>query len=883
MSVLDAAHAARAAGLCVLPVAADGSKRPAVSTWKQFQSAPPTDTEFASFNFAQCAGLGVVSGPVSGYRESWDFDCLDAYDQFVHAAAACGLEDVVRRISTGFENSTPGGGRRWIVGYPREVVWQDVTLARRVGRDSEPAVKTLIEMPTFAIVTPSHGPTHPSGRPYVQLSGGFGEIATYSAAERTALVALARTCDQMPRPAATVRPSTTSALGTRPGDDYARRTSWGEILQPEGWTAVYDRAEVSYWRRPGKVHGVSASTNVGGSDLLYVFSSSTPFASDQSFTKFGAFALLHHENDFAAAARDLARQGYGAQGTAPVISASSECRITAVLDAAEEVHEPPEDRGKTSAATQLVHLACATGAEFFRDDDEGYVRVPVKDHHETYALRGKPSRAWLLGLFLDHAHKCPAGQAITDALNTLEALALRGAAHTVHVRMAVSSGLIYLDLADPSWQVVEVSATGWRVIVDPPVRFRRPKALAPIPHPTRGGSIMTLRPFVNVASDDDFILIVALLVTWLRGEGPYPLLVEHGEQGSGKSTLTRVLKALVDPNRAPLRSVPKEPRDLMIAATNAHLLPFDNLSALPDWLSDSLCRLSTGGGFSTRRLYADREEEIFDAIRPVILNGIPEFASRQDLVGRSVFVTLPPIPDGRRRDEAAFWKAFERLRPEILGSLLDIVATALRHHASVTLDHLPRMADFARWIVAGESACPWPAGTFMAIYAGNRAQAVEATLDGDPVADLVRGFASWSGTATELLAELNRGDLAAHQRPKDWPTKPRQIGDAVRRLAPALRQVGVDVQFVKGRKHGRLITIVGPRTPVTPPASPPSPASPIVPAPPYRPPLGDAVTATGDAGDAVSPHARVGVQAATTGCGIADDTAWMEWVDPFRL
>ena len=311
--VLDAAREAHAVGLCVLPVADDGSKRPAVPTWKQFQSALPTATEFASFGFAQRAGLGVISGAASGYRECWDFDCLDAYGQFIEAAAACGLDEVVRRISTGFENATPGGGRRWIVEYPREVVWKDVTLARRVGRDGEPAVKTLIEMPTFAIVAPSHGQTHPSGRPYVQLTGGFSTIATYSTEERRELIALARTCDQIPRPAATVRPLTTSALGTRPGDDYARRTSWGEILKPEGWTAVYDRAETSYWRRPGKVYGVSASTNLGGSDLLYVFSSSTPFDSDQSFTKFGAFALLHHKNDFGAAARDLSRQGYGVQ------------------------------------------------------------------------------------------------------------------------------------------------------------------------------------------------------------------------------------------------------------------------------------------------------------------------------------------------------------------------------------------------------------------------------------------------------------------------------------------------------------------------------------------------------------------------------------------
>ena len=337
MSVLDAAHAARAAGLCVLPVAADGSKRPAVSTWKQFQSAPPTDTEFASFNFAQRAGLGVVSGPVSGFREAWDFDCLDAYDQFVHAAKACGLEDVVQRISTGFESATPNGGRRWLVGYPREVVWQDVTLARRVGRDGEPAVKTLIEMPTFAIVAPSHGQTHPSGRAYVLLSGDFAHIASYSQGERRDLFALARTFDQMPRRVAAVRRPTTSALGTRPGDDYARRTSWGEILQPFGWAPVYDRAETSYWRRPGKDVGVSGTTNYGGADLFVVFTSSTEFDPAQSYSKFATYSMLKHGGDFGRAAAALAALGFGHSGQPPSMPAAMLSASGCTLAAADGV------------------------------------------------------------------------------------------------------------------------------------------------------------------------------------------------------------------------------------------------------------------------------------------------------------------------------------------------------------------------------------------------------------------------------------------------------------------------------------------------------------------------------------------------------------------
>jgi hypothetical protein len=470
-------------------------------------------------------------------------------------------------------------------------------------------------------------------------------------------------------------------------------------------------------------------------------------------------------------------------------------------------HESPSSL-PLSQATLLLRLAQETGAECFHDDEQSYVYVPVDDHHEIYAIRSRRGRAWLQGLFMDAMDKCPGSQAIADATNALEALALRGPAHRVHVRIAAYANRVYLDLADASWRVIEISATGWRLVCDPPVRFRRPKALLPLPLPLPGGSLSALRPFVNVSSDDDFVLVAAMLVATLRGQGPYPLLVENGEQGAGKSTLTRILKALIDPNRAPLRSSPRDPRDLMIAATNNHLLAFDNLSDLPAWLSDALCRLSTGGGFSTRTLYTDRDEEIFDAVRPVIVNGIPEFANRQDLVGRALFVALPPIPDKHRRDESAYWAQFESARPEILGALLDIVAVALRDVDTVMLDRPPRMADFAKWMAAAEPVCPWLAGTFMRAYEGNRSQAVEATLDGDPIADLVKVLAkaSWVGTAKELLDELTRRTPEASHRQKDWPTKPRQVGDAVRRLAPALRQIGIDVTF-KRQASRRLIEL----------------------------------------------------------------------------
>ena len=222
----------------------------------------------------------------------------------------------------------------------------------------------------------------------------------------------------------------------------------------------------------------------------------------------------------------------------------------------------------------------------------------------------------------------------------------------VHIRVGGLDGRLYLDLGDETWRAVEIDATGWRVIDNPPVRFRRAAGMQPLPIPVPGGSVETLRSFLNVQSDADFVLVVAWALACLRNRGPYPVIVLSGEQGSAKSTFSAILRALLDPNTAPLRALPREDRDLFIAASNGHVLAFDNVSGLPAWISDTLCRLATGGGFAVRQLYSDQDEVLFDAARPVILNGIEDIVTRPDLADRAVFLTLEPIPEERRRPEA---------------------------------------------------------------------------------------------------------------------------------------------------------------------------------------------------------------------------------------
>src|SRR6516164_2948538 len=393
----------------------------------------------------------------------------------------------------------------------------------------------------------------------------------------------------------------------------------------------------------------------------------------------------------------------------------------------------------------LFHAAAGTA----------FADITLDGHRETWPIRSKRFRGWLRRCCYQATGGAASAAEIRSALDLLEARAqFDGPERAVHVRIAEHAGHIYLDLADEQWRAVDIGPDGWRVIACPPVRFRRPAGMLPLPVPQQGGSIEPLHSFLNLASRYDFVLIVAWLLAALRPNGPYPLLAISGEQGSAKTVLSKLLKALIDSNTAPVRSLSREERELMITANNGYLLAFDNLSGLPVWLSDALCRLASGSSFAVRQLYTDDEEVLFEAARPILLNGIEDVISRPDLGDRAIVLTLAPIADADRRPEADLWRQFEIARPGILGALLDGVVHGLRANNQVDLEHLPRMADFALWAAACETAF-WPAGTFARAYAGNRRAAIENMLEADPLATCVRTILgkrrSWSGSASDLL------------------------------------------------------------------------------------------------------------------------------------
>ena len=486
---------------------------------------------------------------------------------------------------------------------------------------------------------------------------------------------------------------------------------------------------------------------------------------------------------------------------------------TADLEEESEADAAPAG-GKESKPKQAdLAVQLASGVELFHDDDKAYARILVGDHRETWRLRGREFKTWLRRQFYLTTQTAIGSQALDDALGVLEGKALfEGPQIKTHVRIAGDDKEIYVDLGNPRWQVLKIDAEGWRVLDEAPMHFRRPPGMGELPIPQSGGHLETdLEPFLNMEADDQK-LFIACLVNAFRPVGPYPVLCLHGEQGSAKSTAAKIFRGCIDPNMAMLRSTPREERDLLIAGSNGWVVAFDNLSYLPTWVSDALCRVATGAGFGVRELYENDAEVLFQVQRPVVLNGIEDIASRGDLLDRSVLVYMPPIAEHRRLTERMFMAQFDEALPLILGALLDAVSGAVRHLPEVRLDSVPRMADFCFWVAAAESTLGWEPGSFLRIYRQNREDANSLALEANPIVpELVKLLAAgpWAGTATDLHETLSSQVSEGKRKSSAWPKSGRATSASLKRLAPNLRSVGIEVEWDRqpGGTRTRIIRL----------------------------------------------------------------------------
>lgn len=446
----------------------------------------------------------------------------------------------------------------------------------------------------------------------------------------------------------------------------------------------------------------------------------------------------------------------------------------------EEGPSPPPKSPSTLEQLLMIADTC----EYWHDPSGGRnVSVPYPGHRQHYRIESAPFGRWLRHQFYVITKKGVPDETMKRALSTLAARAeFEGNRHLSFLRVgADENGDIWLDLCDETWSAVRVSILGWERVKNPPVRFLRCPGMEALPVPT-AGSIEDLWRFINCA-EEDRILVVGFLMNTLHRTGPYYGLNLFGTKGSAKSTATRLLRSLVDPNEAFSQSMPTSAEHLAVSAQGQRVMAFENVSKLSEMESDWLCRLSTGDAVRRRTLYQDSDETIFRMKRPWILNGIPNVVSRGDLIDRALSVELLPIDRSNRREEGVILDEFQKVAPGILGALLEGVLYALKSIEETRekfSKDFPRMADVALWITAAEPALGFKPGTFLARQAEMTSGASAESAEGNAVAETIIGLADdgWEGFMKDLLEKIrkdNEGD-------RFLPQTPRALGNVINRL-----------------------------------------------------------------------------------------------------
>ncbi len=458
--------------------------------------------------------------------------------------------------------------------------------------------------------------------------------------------------------------------------------------------------------------------------------------------------------------------------------------------------------GQKSVATELIELARAT-YRFGTSTTGDTFGIPLEGPAVTFMLRGgkQSLRAELAHRYFTLHHKAASSQALTDAMLTLEGIGQEWQTE-LHLRVAddpTHDHTTWIDLGDNTGRAIHLTNQGWTLAPKAPVLFRRTVLTDPLPEPTGGQDLDILWQLLNVEPDDR-PLVAAWLVAALIPNIPHPTLALFGEQGTGKTTATKLLVSIIDPSPVPARKPPRDADSWVSAATGSWVVALDNLSVIPHWLSDSLCRAVTGDGDVRRRLYTDADLTVFAFRRAIIFNGIDLGSLNGDLADRMLPINLTRIPDTERLDETTLWPTWTQAHPAVLGAILDLAANVYQQLPHVDLPVRPRMADFARILAATDTTL----GTRgLARYLAKQGTLAADSLDGDPfmVAITTHVHCHWEGTAGELLACLTPH---GEPPPKDWPSNARAVTGRLRRWAPVLRKVSWTIEDDAGRNRTKV-------------------------------------------------------------------------------
>lgn len=490
------------------------------------------------------------------------------------------------------------------------------------------------------------------------------------------------------------------------------------------------------------------------------------------------------------------------------------------------------DLEKASQADRLVNLCISQQPIFFHDQHKTpYMRVRQADVNVIMPIRSRQFKSWLANLMWRTEQKVPGTEGLNSAINVLQGKALlEGEQYTLYNRVAPAEDGFWIDMADDKWRAIKVDAQGWRIVDDPPILFRRYSHQLPLSKPKAGGDPWKLLDYLNIDGEDEDtrLTLMCACASFYIPLIPHPILVLYGIQGSGKTWVFVILRRVFDPSSIEVLSMPRDERERVQQLDHHWLAFYDNITSMPSWVSDSLCRAATGGGFTKRELYSDDEDVIYNFKRCVGLNGINIAAQRGDLLDRSLLVGLQHIQNENRRTEEKLLADFEKEKASILGGFLDILVKAIQLYPTINPKGLFRMADFSRWGCAIAKALGKTEEDFTKAYESKVRSQIEEAAHASPVATVLLDYLEkivlnkekkeWEGKPTDLFIILleHAKTLEISTRQKSWPKAPHVLVRQLNELAPSLKSLGWEVVTSKSGGTRRIGINCVPSVPIVP-------------------------------------------------------------------
>jgi len=446
-------------------------------------------------------------------------------------------------------------------------------------------------------------------------------------------------------------------------------------------------------------------------------------------------------------------------------------------------------------------------------DEMLYVRFTWNKKHQIAKLQGSSFRAYVQDFYYNLHGDVPPRSSTEAIVDWFKGKCLTSPRLSPSVRVKKYKDATWFNMSDKDWRYIKVDQEGWNIEKEcpPEVPLVREQSVSRYPDPVKGGNLELLKKHIHYGDEEQWKLLVGFMLSVMRDEKEYPILVISGQQGSGKTTLSDILMTLLDPHGDTPASLPKKESDIGTTARHRHLLAFDNISGLKWDVSDSLCKLSTGLSVSQRSLYTNGELYQYTVTRPVILNGIPNLVNRDDLARRVISLHLDKIPDGKKgKGISQVKRDFLKDNPQILGGLLDALVHCHRNIDTIEIGETKGFNEVARWVEAAAEHLGWEPGEFTRIYNKNRLSSSSNLVEQNNLARTImktlaylkdRGQpAQFEGTYEELIQWFCIPSCSQHNvdqavRDKKLPTSYNWRSELLR-IRDGLEPLGVKIYGV---------------------------------------------------------------------------------------